>query len=267
MEFAFSEIIKKVILTSPIKNSYTYKYHNQKYELNDIINEIIYVLKTGISWRNIRGIIKWQSIVYHFNKFRDNGIFKKSLNKLLKIYKKDIKKKNIDYLTDTSFIKNNIGIDHIGRNPIFKNKNCFKLSFLSDSSGIPLDIQIGAGNISEKTYMEKHIEYVIKNKSNKKTNLLADAGYDSSDIRNKLINNGIHPIIPFNKRNTKNIDKIRYLNNIDKKIYRKRIKIENLFSWIKKNKRVSEINEKSIRSYYNFIYLAVGLILFKRIYP
>jgi hypothetical protein len=266
MDFTFAEIIKNIILKSSIRDSYNHTYHNQKYALSDIISEIIYVLKTGISWRNIRGIIKWQSIVYHFNKFRDTGIFKKALNKLLRIYKKDINKSEISYLTDTTFIKNNIGLSNTGRNPIFKNKNCFKLSFLSDLNGIPLDIQIGSGNLSEKSYLDKHIKYVLKNKSKVKTNLLADAGYDSSITRKKLIDNNIYPIIPFNKRNTKDNAKIKYLNDDDKKLYKRRIKIENLFSWIKKNKRISEINEKIFSSYLNFVYLAVGLILFRRLY-
>ena len=114
--------------------------------------------------------------------------------------------------------------------------------------------------------MDKHVNYVLKNKSKKNTIMMADKGYDSSFIRNKLIDNGVKPIIPFNKRNTKDKNKIKYLNDADTKFYKKRIKIENTFSWIKKNKRISEINEKSMKSYMNFLYLAVNLLLFKRIY-
>ena len=176
-----------------------------------------------------------------------------------------MKKKDIIYLTDTSFIKNNIGIKHLGRNSYFKNKKCFKLSFLTDLNGIPMDILVNAGNISEKDYMDKHIKFILKNKSNKRTILMADKGYDSSFTRNKLLVNNVYPIIPFNKRNTKDPTKIKHLNEFEMKLYRKRIKIENLFSWIKKNKRISEINEKTIVSYKNFIYLAVSLILFKRL--
>lgn len=104
MENHFYKSLNETILNSSIRNSYNHTYHNQKYELNDIINDIIYVLKTGISWRNIRGTIKWQSLVYHFNKFCSNDIFNKTLKLYLKIYKKNMKKKDIIYLTDTTFL-------------------------------------------------------------------------------------------------------------------------------------------------------------------
>ena len=35
--------------------------------------------------------------------------------------------------------------------------------------------------------------------------------------------------IPFNKRNTKDINKIKYLNGTEAEIYKKRIKIEHFF--------------------------------------
>lgn len=263
----FQEILKVTILKSPIRNSYNHTYPNQKYELSDILNDIIYVLKSGISWRNIRSTIKWQSLVFHFNKLRDHDIFKISLKKLLRKYKKDIKMEDIIYLTDTSFIKNNIGISHLGRNPCFKNKNCFKLSLLTDLCGIPMDILVDSGSIQEKVYMDKHIKYAVRNKSHKRTTLMADKGYDSNPTRKKLLENNIKPIIPFNKRNTKDETKIRYLNETENKQYKKRIKIENTFSWIKKHKRIAEVNEKSYISYLNFVYLAVCLIIFKRLYP
>jgi len=238
MNEQFLEILEKIILKSPLCDSYNHTFHNQKYELNEILKDIIYVLKTGISWRNIRGNIKWQSLVHHFNKFKKEKIFKKAYSKFLRVYKKNIKENDIIYLTDTSFIKNNIGTSKLGRNPSFKNKNCFKVSLLTDINGIPLDISVGAGNVQEKKYMDRHIKYVIKNKSIKETTLMADKGYDSKLTRKILSDNRIHSIIPFNKRNTKDPSKIKHLTDIERKQYRRRIKIENTFSWIKKNKRI-----------------------------
>ena len=265
-KLSFREILETTILNSSISNSYTHTYHHQKYELRELLDDIIYVLKTGISWRNIRGNIRWQSLAYHFNKFCEANIFNKSYKKLLKIYKRNMKKADIIYLTDTSFIKNNVGISNLGRNVYFKNKRCFKLSFLTDIHGIPMDILVDAGNLSEKEYLNKHIKYILKNKSSKKTILMADKGYDSSFTRKTLIENNIYPIIPYNKRNTKDETKIKHLNDDDKKLYRKRIRIENLFSWIKKKKRISEINEKTTIAYLNFVYLASGIILSKRMH-
>jgi IS4 transposase len=62
-----------------------------------------------------------------------------------------------------------------------------------------------------------------------------------------------------------NKTKIKHLSNEDTILYKKRIKIENTFSWIKKNKRITEINEKTRISYINFVYLAIILIISKRL--
>ena len=61
------------------------------------------------------------------------------------------------------------------------------------------------------------------------------------------------------------IQKIKHLSNEDTILYKKRIKMENTFSWIKKNKRITEINEKTRISYINFVYLAIILIISKRL--
>jgi putative transposase len=55
-----------------------------KHELREIINAIRYVLRNGNSWRNLPGDFPpWQSIYYHFAKWRDMGLWRK-LNKYLR---------------------------------------------------------------------------------------------------------------------------------------------------------------------------------------
>lgn len=68
--------------------------------------------------------------------------------------------------------------------------------------------------------------------------LLADLGYDSSKIRNKLIEKGFTPIIPFNKRNTKNKDLIKHICGKHNIIYKRRILIEQTFMKLKRNRRI-----------------------------
>lgn len=46
-----NEIKKTVFSTSKLKNRYTKIYPNTKYSLSEIIEELIYVLKSGVSWR------------------------------------------------------------------------------------------------------------------------------------------------------------------------------------------------------------------------
>jgi len=70
------------------------------------------------------------------NLFRDTYI------ELLKKYLKKTKNKTLKSLyTDTTFIVNKKGIDNKARNKYMKNKNCNKVSIITDNKFIPIDIQ------------------------------------------------------------------------------------------------------------------------------
>jgi transposase len=63
-------------------------------------------------------------------------------------------------------------------------------------------------------------------------------------------------IIPFNKRNTKDKNKIKVLTNEEKKLYKSRINIENTFLKIKKNRRLETVYEKKSENFLSLIYLS-----------
>jgi len=67
---------------------------------------------------------------------------------------------------------------------------------------------------------------------------MADAGHDSIKLRKRLNDIFCKLVILFNKRNTKDKNKIKTLANEEKKLYKSRIAIENTFLKIKKNRRL-----------------------------
>ena len=75
------------------------------------------------------------------------------------------------------------------------------------------------------------------------------------------------PIIDYNKRNTKDKNIIAS-NSLSKKewdIYCKRVKIENCFSWLFKNRRISKLYDKYYTTYFSFLFIALIKIILKRI--
>ena len=50
-------------------------------------------------------------------------------------------------------------------------------SFANNVNGIPLDAIVNAGNLSEVSYLHKHIKYITKSTKYKGGILLADKGY------------------------------------------------------------------------------------------
>ncbi len=261
---SFIAILKSIILkNTDIGRFYSNKYPNTKYTIELILTNIIYVLKTGIAWRNlvINPLIKWQTIYFHFNRFVKHNIFKTFFiylrDKFIKNHNSNIK------LIDSSFILNKYGRDVVSRNKFFKNKNCNKISVLTDENGTPLSVLVNKGTVHDSKFFEPHFND-IKHAFEKKTNnrpfyLLADKAYESKKIRNKLITCDYDLIIAPKKN-------LKIIYYFDKVIYKKRIHVEHTFQRLKAFKRIQIRYDQYIDSYYNFVYLASAFLIFNKLY-
>ena len=260
LNVSFLEILKEIILNdSKIKYFYTNKFSHSKYSLDNILKEILYILKTGLSWREIRSPIKWETIYWHFNRFSSSGIFKKLFLWLRKGY---IKNHPIDIqLIDSTFIMNKYGQNHIARNKFFKSKNCNKVSFITDANGIPLSVLIKNGNVHDLTFIDEHInDLFVPNKkcSSKTIHLLADKGYVSNNVKEKLKENNYNFIYPTKKNMKEDL-------TFDKELYKKRIHVEHSFQKLKAFKRVQIRYDSFITSFSSFIFLAVSQIVYGKL--
>ena len=260
LNVSFLEILEEIILNdSKIKYFYANKFPNSKHSLDDILKEILYVLKTGLSWRDVRSNIKWQSLYWHFNRISSNGIFKKLFMCLRKGY---VKNHPIDIqLIDSTFIMNKYGKNHIARNKFFKSKNCNKVSFITDSFGIPLSVLIKNGNVHDLTFIDEHVNdlYVLNKKyTNNSISLLADKGYVSNSTKEKLKDCNYNFVYP-PKKNMK--DDLTF----DKELYRKRIHVEHSFQKLKTFKRIQIRYDSFITSFSSFIFLATSQIIYKKL--
>lgn len=256
----FDEIMNTIYKTSKIKKYYMNTFPNTKYSFKQIFEEICYYLSNNVSFKNIRSNMHYNTIYFHLNRLKKYKIFERTYNRL--INNSNIKKNLNGILTDTSFIKNVQGINKLGRNKYFKNKKAYKLSLFTDLSGVPFSILIEPSNIHDIVILKKHLKETKNIIQNKNINILADKGYCSKKIRNEIKDLGCKPIIAYNKRNCKNIDNIPILNNDEKRIYKKRIIVENIFCYIKKYKSIEMMNMKYYSSYKNLLYLALLRIFF-----
>ncbi len=68
-------------------------------------------------------------------------------------------------IIDSTFIMNKYGKNIKAINKYFKNKNCNKISILTDIKGIPLSILFNSGNVHDISFVKKHINdvYYINN--------------------------------------------------------------------------------------------------------
>ena len=241
------------------------KTPSRKYFLNEILREILFFIRSGSSYRLCRSTIKRSSLNNYVNFFSKNKIFINFYNHLYNLYSEKDKEEKLSYVyTDTSFIINsNCLHKYVERNKYIKNKFSIKLSLVTDSNGIPINMQFVKGNLHDSPLIKKHFEE-IKNSLDKKEEhktkkyFMADAGYDSKENRSFLQNKGFEVLIPHNKRNGKII---RKFNEEEKKLYKNRIRIENTFSKFKLFRRVKQIYEKNIDTYIQLSYLVMARIM------
>ena len=263
---AIDSIYNYVIKKFPKK--YGYYTKNQKYNLRTIVTELIYFIQSGVSYKNYRGPINAKTLNSHALFFSKNRIFEKVYELRHNVYLDSKTATKFKYQSlDTSYIMNKNGKEDIGRNKHFKNKNCFKLSTIVDSNGVPLSVSINPGNNNDAKIGEIDIDnigYQVKEINEFcRPYMLADKMYDTKNFREKCIKSNYRPIIDYNKRNTKDEKLIKRLTKKQRKIYKKRIVVENRFCIIKKYKRLQLIYDSYSKTYLSFVYLALCCMIEK----
>jgi hypothetical protein len=179
---------------------------------------------------------------------------------------------------DTLFVPNRFcSKKSIGRCVYYKSKFGIKINFIVDSLGTPIDISIAKGNENDSTIAMDRIQRIIKITNPKKyvnsvkyrQNILGDKIYDSEKLRNECKNNGYKLIADFNKRNTKDKNKIKNkkLSYYQEKIYKKRIIVENSFAWeTQYSPRFYRVFSKKSNNFLSEVLLIATKIILKRIY-
>ena len=261
----------KVAEHPKLSKSFNFSNVHQKYFLTDYLIDILYVLKTGIAWRDLRSHINWISVYKTYCKLVSFKIIEACYQDLLDKYlSKSLPSKMGHILTDTSFVPNKHGHDVIGFNHFYNRKRGTKISLITDSDGIPLDVKCYAGNRYDSKLLDRHLNEIKDNNpiksyhSDKRHNryFLADAGYDSKENHEKLKLLGYVPKIAKNKRNSKK--KQEKLTAKDKQIYKKRLNVEIMFKRIKDSRRITNRYDCKIGNFKTFIYLALVKILLGR---
>ena len=240
---------------------FDFSYKTQNYSLDEVLPEIIKIIKYANPWRS--SYINHSTLYSVYKKMLKMNIIKNTYIELLNLYIKKQPNKKLKYLyTDTTCIKNKYGSELVKYNG-HKKMNCTKVSFITDSNGIPINVGIFSGSkhdsqiFIEQLNNKMLIDETLLNKNKKY--MLADSGYDTNDIKQILNDLNFTSIIANNKRRKKQ----RIIFNAKyKRIYSKRIKIEHTNELFKTNRRCNCRYDKNINTFEVSIYLSlVDLIL------
>lgn len=271
-------IVDSVHKLSPFKNQ-SYR-RNVKYSIEDYVIGIIDVTKNHNSWNSYNGFIKGDTLRKKHNEWTKLGVYedvyKNSLKKYLKTTKitEELKYQSID----STWIEDINGSNFASYNGTYRRRKGesskgIKVTSITSQRGIPISVNINSGKDYDSPILPEAVNNIVINCNTKfysnhnrfKQYFIADPGYDSKNNINLLSKKGYTCIIKQNRKNIKKKKLIRVFNKKQKKIYNKRIIIENYHSWIKKFQKIKCLYEHNIDYYRGLLLLGISIVIHRRI--
>ena len=244
-------------------DSFPKSNRNNKIDTKYCLEQICYVLSTGISWNHLRYIKCHYTTIYkRFVYWTKLGIFEKFWNIIITEYiDKQLFLDPLHFKTiyiDCSMIKNNHGRECTGPNHMDRFRKSTKVSMICDKNKVPLVAEFVKGNIADSNTIEQTLDSLKILRLNNRFNnyLAADKGYIIDKERfNNIYNITRIKLIAQRRRNQKH-----KLKPKEEKHLLDRYKIENTFCRLDKFSRIKCRNESSLDSYKSFNYMAMIVI-------
>ena len=242
-----------------------------KFDLVEIVNAILYKLKSGCQWRLLPighlfsgELPSWNTVFHHYRKWSVkeewrriySGILNKNKSKL------DLSISHIDG-SHTPAYRGGEKTEYQGR----KKRCTTNALFLSDNQGIPLAMsEPQAGNHADLFEIEDRVDEIISQLCTADIAVDGlfcdlDAGFDGKELRSALISYGIIPNVCPNPRNGgENTEEWLY----DEEMYKHRWKIERTNAWMDGFKAVLTRFDTTVSSWKGWNFLAFIVISLKK---
>jgi transposase len=123
-----------------------------------------------------------------------------------------------------------------------------KIHMLIDALGRPLRLVVTGGQVNDCTQADRLLEDVEKT-----GHVIADKGYDSDKVLEKIKELGASAVIP-----PKSNRKVQ--REYDKELYKRRNLIERAFNKLKRFRRIATRYDRKALYFSSFVYLAASLL-------
>lgn len=214
-------------------------------DLEDVVAGIVFVLKEGCSWRaiDVTGIA-WQTVYGHFRRWAKAGLWDQAMQQMKWRWGKGLG------MIDSTHIK----VHRDGANPaggqekqaMSRTKGGLntKLHAAVDGRGQPQGLILTAGTEADVMHAPALLESVEGRQ------MLMDKAYDSDALRELIKSKGMKACIP---PRSNRVAPAFY----DKKVYKKRHRVENFFEKLKRLRRVATRYDKTDVSFMAFVLLGI----------
>jgi transposase len=242
------------------------------FDLSEIVQCIIYKLKTGVQWEYLFIDIEcfnppfsWQLVYYYYRQWSRSGVFEEMFELYLSLQKDKLDTENLNLDGTHSYVKRDC--ESAGYQYRKKGKTSNVL-IMTDGGGIPISIgNVQSGNhndlyeiLPEFAAMTKSLNrcgVVVQNSI-----LNADKGFDSKKLRRACRRRNIMPNIKENSRNRKKSKRGRK-RFFNPEIYKRRFVNERTFAWLDSFRTLLVRFDKLDENWLSWHYLAFTLILLK----
>ena len=245
-----------------------------KAPLYEIVNAILYKLKTGVQWEFLpveslfsKEVLHYKTIFGHYRKWCELEVWKSCWIELLKTPKSKLALSSGDLDgSHTTALRGGQEVGYQGR----KKPKTTNAIYLTDRQGLPIAMsEPVSGNHNDLFDIEVQFEEIVGTLEEAEISVdglfvNADAGFDSQKLRDKCEAKGIIANICLNKRNG-NTDADYYF---DQKLYKERYAIERTNAWMDSFRSLLNRFDTTITSWkgFNFVaFIVIGLKKFHKI--
>ena len=242
-----------------------------KYDLTDVVNAILYKLKSGCQWRMLpMGHLftgeppSFITVFKHYRKWCKNGDWEAAFRGNVRGDKVDLSLSHIDG-SHTPAYRGGEKVEYQGR----KRRSATNALYFVDRQGLPLAMsEPQSGNHTDLSEIKDRIDEIAAQLSAAGiavdglfSNL--DAGFDGENLRIALGSHGIISNVCPNKRNgTDSSEKYMF----DEEMYKERWVVERTNAWMDGFKAIPVRFDTTISSWKSWNFLAFLVIFLKKIH-
>ena len=227
---------------------------NRKYELREIVNAILYLVKTGCQWRMLPGDFRqWAIVYYYFSVWKQNGILEEIHECLVEKIRKECNKKEEPSvgIIDAQSVKSTLVSSQDKGFDAGKKIKGIKRHIIVDTLGLILAVVIQGASVQDRDGAISVINKLTENWK-KIIKIFADSGY-----RGELIAK-VHTRFKIELE----IIKRNELHTF--KVLPKRWIVERTFAWIDTNRRNSKNYERLNNTSVAMVHLSAIRIMLNR---
>lgn len=239
-------------------------------ELWEVVNAILYKLKTGTQWHLLpvkslifSGGLSWQAVYHHYRKWCKDGSWRSVWLSLMKSFKSllDLSTGQLDG-THSPAKRGGEAVDYQGR----KKCKTSNILLLTDRNG--LVVACGkpvAGNHHDLCQMREQVREMLTQLKEMEIPIAglflnADSGFDSEKLRQILDKEEIILNTPPNRRNGSRLDSESIL---DEEMYKERFAVERTNAWIDSFRSLLVRQDTSLSSWWAWHFLAFAAWMIK----